>query len=83
MLAGYFDNINDGYLEAMDLSQGHQTDVRERAKEGTLAGMMLALTLWLKCQLRGTFRALIVILVSLSKRSIVVKVFNYLSKQGM
>ncbi len=83
MLAGYFDNINDGYLEAMNLSPGQQTDVKKREHvEGTLAGMMLALTLWLKCQLRGTFRALIIILLSLGKRMVAVQIFKYLSKEG-
>ncbi len=83
-LASYFDNINDGYLETMNLSPGQQTDVRNKTHVyGTLAGMMLALTLWLKCQLRGTFQALIIILLSLGKRLVAVQVFKYLSKEGI
>ncbi len=82
-LAGYFDNINDGYLVKMNLPEGQQTDVRTRAYvEGTLAGMLLALQLWLKCQLKTTFRALIVIFLSLGKKSAAVNVFKYLSKEG-
>ncbi len=83
VLASYFDNINDGYLEAMNLSPGQQTDVRKKENVGgTLAGMILALTLWLNSQLRGTFRALIVILLSLGKILVAAQVFKYLSKKG-
>ena len=67
----------------MNLSLGEQTDVREKAKEGTLAGMILALKLWLNNQLRESFRALIVILLSLDKRSVAAQVFKYLSKKGI
>ncbi len=67
----------------MNLSLGEQTDVREKAKEGTLAGMTLALKLWLNNQLRESFRALIVILLSLDKRSVAAQVFKYLSKKGI
>ena len=65
----------------MNLSVGHQTDVRERTKEGTLAGMMLALTLWLNGQLRGTFQALIFILLSLGKISVAIQVFKIFIKK--
>ncbi len=83
VLAGYFDNANDGYLVKMNLPEGQQTDVRTRAYvDGTLAGMLLALQLWLKCQLRTTFRALIIILLSLGKNKVAMKVFKYLSKEG-
>ncbi len=80
-LAASFDNVHDGYLEKLELLPGEQTDVRTRAYvEGTLAGMLLALKLWrLNKGLEATFRALLLILLSLLKGDVAVQVCKYLS----
>ncbi len=83
MLASFFQSIDDGYLQVMNLNPGQQSDVRGRAHlNGTAAGMMLALQLWLNSQLRGSFRALIFISLSLGKKRDAVQIFKYLSGEG-
>ena len=82
-LAACFDNTDD-YLEKLELSPGQQTDVsEEKAKtrlNRTQAGMKLALRYWLnKKQLQATFRALLLILLSLLKGDVAVQVCKYLS----
>ncbi len=80
-LAAFFDNVHNGYLERLELLPGEQTDVRTRAYvDGTLAGMLLALKLWrLTKGLEATFRALLLILLSLLKENVAVQVCKYLS----
>ena len=83
-LSSYFDNIYDGYLEKLGLSSGQQTDVRSHAfVHGSQAGMLLALTYWLdRVVAEGTFRALLLILLSLGKEDVAIKVAQYLSAKG-
>ncbi len=78
-----FDNTDD-YLEKLELSPGQKTDVSEvKAKtrlNHTQAGMKLALEYWRnKNQLQATFRALLLILLSLLKGDVAVQVCKYLS----
>ncbi|XP_064397672.1 uncharacterized protein LOC135344400 isoform X3 [Halichondria panicea] len=83
-LSSYFDNIYDGYLEKLGLSSGQQTDVRSHAfVHGSQGGMLLALTYWLdRVVAEGTFRALLLILLSLGKEDVAIKVAQYLSAKG-
>ncbi len=83
-LSSYFDNIHDSYLEKLGLSSGQQTDVMSYAfVQGTQAGMLLALKYWLDRVLaEGTFRALLLILLSLDKGDVAIKVAQYLSAKG-
>ncbi len=80
-----FDNTDD-YLEKLELSPGQKTDVSEvKAKtrlNRTQAGMKLALEYWLnknQLDLQATFRALLLILLSLLKGDVAVQVCKYLS----
>ena len=68
----------------LGLSPGQQTDVIEEkartALNRTQAGIKLALKYWLERVLaEGTFRALLVILLSLDKGDVAIKVAQYLS----
>ncbi len=78
-----FDNT-DNYLEKLELSPGQQTDVKIKAYvEGTQTGMKLALKYWLiKHPLQATFRALLLIILSLCKGDIAIAVCKYLSGKG-
>ncbi len=72
------------YLEKLELSPGQKTDVSEvKAKtrlNRTQAGMKLALEYWQnKNQLEATFRALLLILLSLLKGDVAVQLCKYLS----
>ncbi|XP_064391114.1 NACHT, LRR and PYD domains-containing protein 5-like [Halichondria panicea] len=80
-LAACFDNVHKGYLEKLELSPGEQTDVRTRAYvDGTLAGMLLALKFWILTNgLDATFQALLLVILSLLKEDIAVRVCKYLS----
>ncbi len=80
-LAACFNNVHDGYLEKLELLPGEQTDVRTRAYvDGTLARMLLALKCWkLTKGLEATFRTLLLILLSLLKGDVAVRVSKYLS----
>ena len=82
-LSSYFDTTHDGCL-AMGLSSGQQTDVRSHAfVHGTQAGMLLALKYWLdRVVAEGTFRALLLIILSLDKGDIAINVAQYLSAKG-
>ncbi len=78
-----FDNTDD-YLEKLELSPGQQTDINEEKAKALLnrtqAGMKLALKYWQnKNQLQATFRALLLILLSLLKGDVAVRVCKYLS----
>ena len=79
-LAACFDNTED-YVEKLELSPGQQTDVRTQTYvNGTQAGMKLALKLWRsKYSLFATFRAILVIVLSLHKGDIAMQVCKYLS----
>ena len=83
-LSLYFNNTHDGYLEKLGLSSGQQTDVKSHAfVHGTQAGMLLALKYWLDRVLaEGTFRALLLILISLDKGDVAIKVAQYLSAKS-
>ncbi len=85
-LSSYFDNTND-YVEILGLSPGQQTDVIEEkartALNRTHAGIKLALKYWLNRVLsEGTFRALLLIILSLDKGDVAIKVAQYLSAKG-
>ncbi|XP_064387664.1 uncharacterized protein LOC135335907 isoform X3 [Halichondria panicea] len=85
-LSSYFDNTDD-YVEMLGLSPGQQTCViEEKARTAinqTQAGIKLALKYWLDRVLaEGTFRALLLILISLDKGDIAIKVAQYLSAKG-
>ena len=82
-LAAYFDNTDD-YIEKLGLSSGQHTDVRTQAfVHGTRAGMKLALKYWMeKNPYEASYRALLLMLVSLEKGDIAVNVCKYLSKKG-
>ena len=79
-LSRYFDNTED-YVERLELSPGEQTDVRTKAfVNGTHTGIKLALRLWKnKNPLKATFRALLLILLSLLKGDVAVQVCKYLA----
>ncbi len=78
-----FDNTDD-YLEKLELSSGQQTDVKTKAYvEGTQTGMKLALKYWvIKHSLQATFRALLLIILSLCKGDVDIAVCKYLSGKG-
>ncbi len=85
-LSSYFDNTDD-YVEMLGLSPGQQTDVIEEkartAMNRTQAGIKLALKYWLNRVLaEGTFRALLLILLSLDKGDVAINVAQYLSAKG-
>ncbi len=79
-----FDNTDD-YLEMLELSPGQQTDVKTKAYvEGTQTGMKLALKYWMiKRSLEATFRALLLIILSLCKGNVAIAVCKYLSHKCM
>ena len=84
-MSACFDNTSD-YLEKLELSPGQQTDVNEEKAKAlinrTEAGIKLALKYWLnKKQLQATFRALLLILLSLLKGDVAVQVCKYLSNK--
>ncbi len=78
-----FDNTDD-YLDKLELSSGQQTDVKTKAYvEGTQTGMKLALKYWvIKRPLQATFRALLLIILSLCKGDVAIAVCKYLSGKG-
>ena len=79
-LAACFDNTED-YVEKLQLSPGQQTDVRTHTfMNGTQAGMKAALKYWRnRNPVEATFRALLLILLSLLKGDVAVRVCKYLS----
>ena len=81
-VAAFFDNTED-YVEKLDLSPGQQTDVRTQAfVNGTQTGIKIALRHWRnKNSLKATFRALLLILLSLLKGDVAVQVCKYLSQR--
>ena len=82
-VAAYFDNTND-YVDKLGLTAGEQTDVRTQSfVNGTQAGMKVALKHWRNSNpINSTFRALLLILLSLLKGDIAVRVCKYLSDKG-
>ena len=79
-LAACFDNTED-YVEKLQLSPGQQTDVRTQTfMNGTQTGMKVALKYWRnRNPVEATFRALLLILLSLLKGDVAVQVCKYLS----
>ena len=82
-LAACFDNTED-YVEKLQLSPGQQTDVlrTQTSLNSTQAGMKVALKYWRnRNPVEATFRALLLILLSLLKGGIAVQVCKYLSEK--
>ena len=84
-LAACFDNTED-YVEKLQLTPGQQTDVSEvKAKtllNRTQTGMKVALKYWRNRNPVGaTFRTLLLILLSLLKRDVAVRVCKYLANK--
>ena len=80
-LAACFDNTED-YVEKLQLSPGQQTDVlrTQTSLNSTQAGMKVALKYWRnRNPVEATFRALLLILLSLLKGDVAVQVCKYLS----
>ena len=82
-VAACFDKAED-YVEKLGLTPGQQTDVSEvKAKtllNRTQAGMKVALKYWRnRNPVEATFRALLLILLSLLKGDVAVRVCKYLS----
>ena len=80
-LSRCFDNTED-YVEKLELSPGEQTDVTriQTILNSTQAGMKIALKCWKsKNPLGATFRALLLILLSLLKGDVAIRVCQYLS----
>ena len=78
-LAACFDNTED-YVERLQLTPGQQTDVRTQAfVNGTQAGMKVALKYWRNSSpIESTFRALVLILLTLLKGDIALRVCSFL-----
>ena len=78
-LAACFDNTED-YVEKLQLTPGQQTDAKTKAlHNSTQAGMKVALKYWRnRNPVEATFRALLLILLSLLKGDIAVQVCEYL-----
>ena len=84
-LAACFDNTED-YVEKLQLTPGQQTDVSEvKAKtllNRTQAGMKVALKYWRnRNPVEATFRTLLLILLSLLKGDVAVRVCKYLANK--
>ena len=84
-VAACFDNSED-YVHILGLTPGQQTDVSEvKAKtllNRTQAGMKVALKYWRnRNPVEATFRALLLILLSLLKGDVAVRVCKYLSDE--
>ena len=82
-LAACFDNVDD-YVDKLQLYPGQQTDVKSQAfVHGTQTGMKLALKYWKeKNPYESTYRALLLLLLSLKKGDVAVRVCNYLFIKG-
>ena len=79
-VAACFDNP-EYYVQILGLTPGQQNDVRSRAHvSGTQVGMMIALTYWRNQNpVVATFKTLLLILLSLRKGDVAVRVCKYLS----
>ena len=79
-IAAYFDHP-ELYVQIFGLTPGQQTDVRSRVRaSGTQVGMMVALRYWRdKDPVEATFRALLLISLSLLKEDVAVQVCKYMS----
>ena len=79
-LAACFDNTED-YVEKLQLTPGQQTNVRTQAfVNGIQAGMKVALKYWRnRNPVEATFRVLLLIILSLLKGDVAVRVFKYLA----
>ena len=79
-LAACFDNTED-YVEKLQLSLGQQNDVlrAQTSLNSTQAGMKVGLKYWRnRNPVEATFRALLLILLSLRKGDVAVQVCKYL-----
>ena len=81
-VAACFDNT-EYYVQILGLTPGQQTDVRTKAfVSGNHIGMMVALMYWRdRNPVEATFRALLLILLSLLKGDVAVRVCKYLSER--
>ena len=81
-IAACFDNTED-YVEKLGLTPGQQTDVRTQAfVNGNQTGIKVALKHWRnRNPMEATFRALLLILLSLLKGDIAIRVCKYLSNK--
>ena len=79
-VAACFDKAED-YVEKLGLTPGQQTDVKTQAfVNGNQTGMKVALKYWRnRNPVEATFRALLLILLSLAKGDIAIRVCKYLS----
>ena len=79
-LAAFFDNTED-YVEKLQLTPGQQTYVRTQAfVNGIQAGMKVALKYWRnRNPVEATFRVLLLIILSLLKGDVAIRVFKYLA----
>ena len=80
-VAACFDNTED-YVEKLGLTPGQQTDVMrtQTLLNSTQVGMKVALKYWRnRNPVEATFRALLLILLSLLKGDVAVRVCKYLS----
>ena len=79
-LAACFDNV-DLYIGILQLTSGEQTHVRNQAHvNGTQTGMILTLKYWRnRHPTEATFRALLVMLISLDKGEVAKQVCSCLS----
>ena len=83
-LAACFDNTED-YVEKLGLSPGQQTDVMrtQASLNSTQAGMKVALKYWRgRHPVEATFRALLLILLSLLKGNVAVQVCKCICNKG-
>ncbi len=82
-LAPHFDNATD-YVEMLGLTPAEQVNVKRIVEMyGNAAAIKRTLKHWLERVLaEGTFRALLLILLSLDKGDIAIKVAQYLSDKG-
>ena len=82
-IAALFDNTHE-YVEKLGLTQGQQTDVKEKTfVHDTQTGMKLALKYWSRRNpYEATYKALLLILLSLKKGTIIVSVCEYLSSKS-
>lgn len=79
-IAGFFDNV-ELYLDALDLTDGERTDLRQAAlQHGTQIGMIRCLECWYQHNpSAATFGSLISILLTLRRANIAMKINDYLN----
>ena len=80
-LAAYFDNRDEDFVEKLGLSCKEQNDIKTKACNAQ-AGVKEALKCWISRNPATTFRALLLIVLSLNKRDVAVQVCKYLHDKG-